>query len=110
MLYFERIHPDSLAAWQANRVDFFRPQGKINVAIYDHVTHDAYKQAVYFNGVYFLRDLRKRIGGYAFDNFLGDYYQQGQGNILTSEDFFHILNEHTKTDTSDIVSKYFDDK
>jgi len=109
-LYFERNQADDLAAWQANRVDFFRPQGKINTSIYDSINHDIYKQAVYFNGVYFLRDLRERVGGHAFHNFLRDYYLQGKGNILTSDDFFGILDKHTHVDYSDLVSEYFDNK
>jgi hypothetical protein len=110
MLYFERTTHDQLAYWQANRVDFFRPQGRINVSIYDAVNYDAYKQSVYFNGVYFLQDLRERIGDYAFNNFLRDYYRQGTGNILTQEDFFRILGEHTEADISDLRRKYFENQ
>jgi aminopeptidase N len=110
MLYFERTTHDQLAYWQANRVDFFRPQGRINVSIYDAVNYDAYKQSVYFNGVYFLQDLRERIGDYALNNFLRDYYRQGTGNISTEQDFFRILGEHTETDISDLLWKYFEDQ
>jgi hypothetical protein len=108
MAYFENTTLDQLAYWQANRVDFFRPQGKIDASIYDPSNYETYKQSVYFNGVYFLQDLHERIGDYAFNNFLRDYYRQGSGNISTQEDFFRILNEHTEADISDLFEKYFE--
>jgi Peptidase family M1 domain len=106
-LFFESVHPDLLDYWQTNRVDFFRPQGKINAAIYDSENQDIYKQAVYFNGVYFFNDLRERMGEEDFHAFLLDYFQQGKGKIVTRDDFFKILDEHTDLDYSDIVSRYF---
>jgi hypothetical protein len=110
MAYFENTTPDQLAYWQANRVDFFRPQGRIDASIYDTSNYETYKQSVYFNGVYFLQDLREHIGEYAFNNFLRDYYRQGSGNIATQEDFFRILNEHTEADISDLLEKYFENQ
>ena len=110
LLYFEHFDPDLLATWQADRVDFFRPQGKIDTAIYDSINHDTYKQAVYFNGAYFLRDLRERMGGYAFHDFLQDYFLQGKGAIVTRDDFFRVLDEHTEADYSDLISEYFENK
>jgi hypothetical protein len=106
-LYFEHIHSDLLAAWRADRVDFFRPQGEIDTAIYDNINHDIYKQAVYFNGVLFLEDLRQRVGDETFLAFIQDYYIQNRGNIATSNDFFRILDEHTDVNYSDIVQMYF---
>jgi hypothetical protein len=108
MAYFENTTPHQLAYWQANRVDFFRPQGKIDISIYDAANYEAYKQSVHFNGVYFLQDLHERIGEYAFNNFLRDYYRQGTGKFSTQGDFLHILDEHTEADISDLLEKYFE--
>ena len=105
--FFENIQPALLSFWQANRVDFFRPQGKINAAIYDSENQDVYKQTVYFNGVHFFNDLRERVGDEAFFAFLQDYYLQGRSDIVTSEDFFRILNDHTILDASDLFDEYF---
>jgi hypothetical protein len=110
MIYFEHTTANQLAYWQANRVDFFRPQGEIDASIYDVANYDIYKQSVYFNGVYFLQDLRERIGEYAFNNFMRDYYRQGSGNISTQEDFFRILDEHTEADISDLLERYFENR
>jgi hypothetical protein len=109
-LYFESIHRDLLSYWQKNRVDFFRPQGEIDTSIYESLNHDVYKQAVYFNGVYFLQNLRQRVGDDLFLAFLQDYYSQNKGGIATRKDFFRILDEHTDADYSDIINEYFKSK
>jgi len=109
-LFFESIHPDLLDYWQANRVDFFRPQGNVDAAIYDSENQDIYRQAVYFNGIYFFSDLRERIGEQAFHDFLEDYFAQSKRRIVTKEDFFRILEDHTTLDISDIINKYFQHK
>jgi hypothetical protein len=109
-IYFENTTANQLTYWQANRVEFFRPQGRINVSIYDEANYDAYKQSVYFNGEYFLQDLHERIGEYAFNNFLRDYYRQSSGKISTQQDFFRILDEHTEADISDLLWKYFENQ
>jgi hypothetical protein len=106
-LFFESIHPELLPYWQTNRVDFFRPQGKINAAIYDSANQDTHRQAVYFNGVCFLRDLRQRIGDEAFFTFLRGYYAQSRGRNINANDFFRILGKYTDVDYSDIVRGYF---
>ena len=63
--------------------------------------------ATYFQGAHFLEDLRARIGDEAFFAFLQDYLAQGNGKIVTANDFFRILSTHTSTDTSDIIRQYF---
>jgi hypothetical protein len=109
-LYFETLGPELIPYWQTNRVNFFRPQGKIDSSIYEDYNYETYRQSVYFNGVYFLQDLREHVGDQAFRDFLRDYYRQGRGNIMTSDDFFRILDAHTDVDYSDIVQKYFSNK
>jgi aminopeptidase N len=110
LLYFENLHPDMLSYWQENRVDFFRPQGKIDASIYESANYDAYKQAVYFNGAKFLGDLRERIGDDVFFEFLQDYYDQNKGQTATGKGFFRVLGEHTDADYSNVVNKYFKNK
>jgi hypothetical protein len=106
-LYLEEFNPGALPYWWANRVDFFRPQGKIDISIYDGQGYDPYRQSVYFNGAHFLSDLRERVGEEAFSDFLKDYVAQNQGATVTKQDFFHMLDEHTDVDYSDLVEEYF---
>ncbi|MFN8401807.1 MAG: M1 family metallopeptidase [Anaerolineales bacterium] len=107
LLYYETLHPDLVSWWWSYRIDFFQPQGKINIPVYEGQNADMYKVIVYFNGAHFLKDLRERIGDEAFFAFVQDYCIQEKNNIATSEDFFRILDEHTDVDYSDIVRAYF---
>ena len=107
VLYLEEYYPESVQLWWYNRIDFFQPQGYIDIRVYDVQNDDAYKQTVYFNGARFLQDLRARLGDPAFFAFLQDYFEQGRGGIVTGEDFYRILDTHTTVDYSDIVHRYF---
>ncbi|MBK9780762.1 MAG: M1 family metallopeptidase [Anaerolineales bacterium] len=107
LLYYESVYPDLIPWWWSYRIDFFDPQGKIDIPIYEGQNADTYKAIVYFNGAHFLKDLRERIGDEAFFAFLQDYYSQEKNGIATSDDFFRILNEHTNVNYSDIVHAYF---
>jgi hypothetical protein len=106
-IYYENVHPDLLSYWWSNRIDFFKPAGHIDVPVYNFPNDEVYKQVVYFNGAHFLQELRERIGDEAFVAFLQDYFAQNTGKIVTSSDFFRILDLHTDVDYSDIVRKYF---
>jgi aminopeptidase N len=106
-IYYETTHPELLSYWWSNRIDFFLPQGEIDLPVYHYENDDAYKQAVYFNGARFLQELRVRIGDEAFFAFLQDYLAQNQGSQTTSQEFFDILDAHAGVDYSDLTSKYF---
>lgn len=106
-LYYETLYPDMLAWWWSYRIDFFEPQGYIDIPVYDGQNDENYKRIVYFNGAHFIQELRTRIGNEAFFAFLQDYVRQNKGGIATREDFFRILDEHTDVDYSDIVLGYF---
>jgi hypothetical protein len=106
-VYYETLHPDLVSTWWTYRVDFFKPQGFIDIPIYDAQGFEPYRTSVYLKGAHFFEELRARIGDEAFFAFLQDYLMQGRGKILTSNDFFRILSEHTGTDYSDIVRQYF---
>lgn len=106
-IYYETLYPELLLWWWSYRIDYFEPGGYINIPVYDGQNDDTYKKIVYFNGAHFLQDIRQRIGDEAFFAFLQDYFAQGKGRIVTSNDFFRILDEHTDVDYSDIVRGYF---
>jgi hypothetical protein len=106
-VYYENIHPDLIGWWWSYRIDFYNPQGFVDIPIYDGQGFRPYTNAAYFQGAHFLDDLRARIGDEAFFAFIQDYLAQGRGKIVTSNDFFRILSTHTSTDYSDIVRQYF---
>jgi hypothetical protein len=106
-VYYEQYYPKGLERWWAYRVDFFNPQGFIDIPIYDAQGFEPYRTSVYLQGAHFHEDLRQRIGDEAFFAFLQEYVAQGQNKIITANDFFRILSGHTQTDYSDIVIQYF---
>ena len=106
-VYYENVHPDLADWWWTYRIDFYKPQGFVDIPIYDGQGFRPYTNAAYFQGAHFLEDLRVRIGDEAFFAFLQNYLVQGRGKIITANDFFRILSENTSTDYSDIVRQYF---
>jgi len=107
ILFYEAVHPEAVSWWWANRIDFFRPDGYIDIPVYDGQNDDVYKQTVYFNGARFFKEIRERIGDPAFFAFIQDYFMQYRGKFATRADFFRILDAHTDVDYSDIVRRYF---
>ena len=106
-VYYENVHPDLIPWWWAYRIDFFNPQGFVDIPIYDGGGFRTYTNAAYFQGAHFLDKLRTLIGDEAFFAFLQDYLAQERGKIATSNDFFSILKKHTSTDYSELVRQYF---
>jgi aminopeptidase N len=107
-VFYETASPSSVKLWWwPVRIDFYQPQGWVDIPVYAGGGFRTYTNAVYFRGAHFLDDLRTRIGDAAFFGFLQDYLVKENGKIATSADFFHILSQHTTTDTSDLVRKYF---
>ena len=106
-VFYEGVDPSLVGWWWSYRVDYYQPQGWVDIPVYAGNGFRPYTNAVYFRGAHFLDDLRGRIGDEAFFGFLQDYLRQENGKIATAEDFFRILNEHTTTDYTDIVRQYF---
>ena len=106
-LFYESAYPDLVSRWWAYRVDFYQPQGFVDIPIYEGQGFRPYTNAVYFRGAHFLEDLRARLGDEVFFGFLRDYLSREKNRIATPAEFFAILREHTKADFSDIVRQYF---
>ena len=106
-LYYEIYMPDRLGWWWSYRIDFFSPQGFVDVPIYSSQGFRSYTNAVYFQGAHFLEALRQRMGDQAFFSFLQDYLALQRGTIATARDFFAILRLHTSADHSDLFRQYF---
>jgi aminopeptidase N len=106
-VYYEYAHPELVSWWWTYRIDFYDPQGFVDIPIYDGQGFRPYTNAAYFRGAKFLEELRGRIGDEAFFAFIQDYLAQSRDKIVTASDFFRILSTHTSTDYSDIVRQYF---
>ena len=107
-LYYENVSPGSLSWWQSARIDYFAPQGYINLPVRDYRYYEPYRNSVYLNGSHFLQDLRDLIGDDAFFAFLKDYATKFAYQRTTTKDFFTLLSEHTSVDLAPLISQYFD--
>ena len=106
-IFYESVDPTLVSWWWSYRIDYYQPQGWVDIPIYSGGGFRTYTNAVYFRGAHFLEDLRTKIGDEAFFAFLQDYLKQENGRIATSADFFRILRLHTQVDFSDLIKQYF---
>lgn len=106
-IYYESVHPDLISWWWTYRIDFFKPEGFVDIPIYEGQGFRTYTNATYFQGAYFLEKLRVRVGDEVFFKFLQDYLSRGNGRIVTANEFFQILRLNTNADISDLINQYF---
>jgi len=106
-VFYEHFAPELLPQWWYYRIDYYQPQGVVDIPVYAGGGFRPYTNAVYFRGAYFLENLRKRMGDEAFFAFLRHYLTEFDGKIATSSDFFRLLRQHTDQDFSDLLREYF---
>ncbi len=109
-IFYEYNYPNYGNWWWSYRVNYFGPSGYVDGSIYDYSTFRAYINAVYLNGAEFLDALRTRVGDDAYFAFLKDYASRYAHKHATADDFFATLRLHTKTDFSDIIARYFQNR
>jgi hypothetical protein len=106
-LYYEERHPEALDWWLEYRVNYYEPQGWIDITIYESDSYRAYRDAVYLNGMNFLTELRSLVGADVFTDFLSSYLDRKSHEITTSDDFFSILATYSDVDWSQLKANYF---
>lgn len=106
-IYYESTYPDIVSWWWSYRIDFYKPEGFVDIPIYEGQGFRPYTNATYFQGAHFLEKVRQRIGDEAFFAFLQAYLNEGRGKIVTANDFFRLLRASTGTDISDLINQYF---
>ncbi len=107
-IYFEFTNPELVDWWWQFRVNYFGPNGWVDMSIYEGQSFRDYTNAAYLNGATFLEDLRVRMGDDAFYKFLKDYAAQMSHRRATANDFFAIVRQRTSVDISDLIAAYFE--
>jgi hypothetical protein len=107
VLFYENIYPDLVDWWWDNRIYFHQPEGWVDSTIYETGAFYPFRDAVYLRGAMFLQDLRDLIGDEAFFAFFRDYFDQFTNQLVTGDDFFNLLEEHTNADISSLLAEYF---
>ncbi len=106
LLFLESHHPELVNWWWNFRVHSFTPQGYVNSTIYEFNDSRPYINAVYLNGVRFLKGIRQALGDQTFMTFLRNY-AQAEENYRHAMFFFDLLAKSSDADISDLLSIYF---
>jgi aminopeptidase N len=106
-IFYEYTNPDLLDWWWQFRVNYFGPNGWVDMSVYDPDSFRTYTNGVYLNGATFMEDLRVRMGDDNFYRFIKDYAGQMSYRRATGSDFFAIARQHTSADLSDLIAAYF---
>jgi hypothetical protein len=111
VLYYENTSPPALNWWWAYRVNYYDPQGRVDISIYDTPNvagqYLLYRNPVYLRGAQFLDELRQTIGDAAFFASLREYAARYAYRQADSVGFLEILQQHTIYDLEPILKRYF---
>ena len=111
LIYYEHLYPQSVDWWWATRVNYYEPTGVINRSIYDYGEfvdqYLAYRNATYLQGAKFLDELRKTLGDAEMIRFLREYATLNKNMIVSTEDFFSLLDQYLEVETIAWLGEYF---
>ena len=105
--YYEAYSPQDVAWWWAAIIRPNAPTAPLNSAVYDFHDHGSYLNSVYDQGATFLNTLRSEIGVDTFNSFLHDLYTRESFRMVTTQDFFNVLKEHTAVDLAPLIRRFF---
>lgn len=106
-IFYENNYPANISWWWQFRVNYFDPTGYVDTNIYNGGSFRLYTNAVYFQGAFFLDELRERMGYGNFSEFLKEYASRYAYGYATASDFFALQREIVNINISDLFSKYF---
>ncbi len=107
-LRFLEAYSPADAAWlRASVIGTPRGALPLNSAVSDFDDHGTYLLSIYNQGAYFLDALRSTIGRANFDAFMRDLYQRGSFRLITTQDFFDVLANHTSVNVRPLLRRYF---
>jgi len=110
-LFFEHTSQEALDWWWTYRINFYQPEGFIDISIYDvegeYSNYRGYRDVVYLNGALFFEDLRKLVGDQEFFTFLRSYLETNNNSLTNTDEFIKGLQLHMGVDLDPILEKYF---
>ena len=106
-IFFENNYPANISWWWQFRINYFKPTGNVDGAIYDYNSFRTYTNAVYFRGALFLDDMRELMGYGNFSKFIKAYAERYSHGHATSADFFALARETIAVNYNSLISQYF---
>jgi aminopeptidase N len=107
LLFYERYYPEYADWWWQNHIYTRDLSGPLDSTIYEFPSTPAYIDRVYAQGARFLGDLRALMGDEAFFAFTRAYREANEGRLVTREDFFEAVRDHTSEDLTPLIESYF---
>lgn len=106
-LYIERYYPELTNWWWNYRVNYYKPDGRVNLTIYDQSDLRVYINAVYLQGAVFLDQLRQALGDEAFFGGLRSYTNTYNHQIASWDDFIKIMVPNPFDVVKTLLQEYF---
>jgi hypothetical protein len=107
VLFYELVYPEDVEWWWEFRVAEYEPVGYVDASIYTYDIYEAYRQAVYLRGVEFFQALREEMGDEDFFAFLRMYLERGRYQLMTTEDFFALLEGEFSVEVDGLRQEFF---
>ncbi len=105
--YIEKYYPDQVDWWWAYRVNYYQPEGSIDLPVYDYQFYTGYRNAVYLRSAQFLAALRDLVGTDAYNASIKRYAQSAAGKVAGPEDFWKAFADQPGYPFSDLRREYF---
>ncbi len=105
--YYEVYSPQDAQWWWNSVIGTLRAARPLNSSSADFNDHRTYLTSIYNQGAVFLDDLRTTIGASAFNAFMRDLYRRGSFRLITTQDFFDVLKNHTEVNVQGLKQRYF---
>ena len=105
--YYEAYAPRDVAWWWNTVIGTNRPTAPLNSPVTAFSNHGDYLDSIYNQGARYLDTLRTRLGTSTFNAFLRDLYQRGAFHLITTDDFFEILSDHTRLSERVLKGRFF---
>ncbi|HZY44677.1 MAG TPA: M1 family metallopeptidase, partial [Anaerolineae bacterium] len=108
--FYETYSPQDAQWWWSTIIDPWTAEGPIDQPISSFDSQRVYLTDVYNQGAQFLDALRTRLGRSNFNLFMRDLFQREAFGLMTTNDFFSVVREHTKVNLASLLRKYFSRK
>jgi aminopeptidase N len=111
VLFLEPEYPQALDWWWQYRVNYYEPQGAVNISIYDPPQwagqYRLYRDPVYLRGAQMIQELRQAMGDEAFFSGLRAYVGRYAYGMAGGEGFWEVMQNFGGEAVLGVRDKYF---
>ncbi len=108
-LYLEHYYPDMKDWYWRDRIDYWQPDGALNLTAYDLESTEGLLQNTYRVGARFLHELRTGMGPAAFRRFTRELFRNGAFKFVSGDEFFDTLRRYADEYPQLVIARYFDE-